>query len=355
MSIVARFRIDRGEFSLEVDFTVPGRGVTAIFGPSGCGKTTLLRAIAGLEPAPGGYLKVGETLWQGPDTFLAPHERPIGYVFQEPSLFAHLDVRRNLEYGLKRLGASRRRVSLDQAITLLGIGHLLARRPDQLSGGEQQRVAMARALAVSPSLLLLDEPLAALDAPRKAEVLPYLESLHRELDIPVLYVSHARQEVARLADHMMLMADGRMKASGGVHDLFSRLDLDLARGADAETVISAVVGAHDETYGLTYVEFPGGRFAVAGKPLPLGSPVRLQVLARDVSLTLERPSRTSILNIFPATVEELGNEDGAQVTVRVKLGSVPLLSRITRKSAAELDLHPGAPVFAQVKSVALLV
>jgi molybdate transport system ATP-binding protein len=355
MSIVARFRIDRGEFLLDVDVTLPERGVTAVFGPSGCGKTTLLRAIAGLEKAPGGYLKVGDAVWQGPGTFLAPHQRPVGYVFQEPSLFAHLDVRSNLEFGLRRLGAARRKVSLEHAIELLGIGHLLARRPDQLSGGEQQRVAMARALAVSPSLLLLDEPLAALDEQRKAEVLPYLESLHRELDIPVLYVSHARQEVARLADHLMLMADGRIQASGGVRDLFSRLDLDLAHASDAETIIDAVVAERDDVYGLTWMDFPGGRFAVAGRQLPMGRAVRLHVLARDVSLTLERPSRTSILNIFPATVEELGNEAGAQMTVRLKLGSVPLLSRITRKSAVELDLRPGSAVFVQVKSVALLV
>ncbi len=354
MSIEARFHIDRGDFSLDVDLVVPARGVTALFGPSGCGKTTLLRAMAGLEYGNDGYLRVGEDVWQDGKQFLAPHRRPVGYVFQEPSLFDHLSVRRNLEYGLKRLPSGVGKVSLDQAVSLLGIGHLLDRKPHQLSGGEQQRVAIARALAVSPAMLLLDEPLVALDMTRKQEILPYLESLQRELDIPMLYVSHSRNEVARLADHLVLMEAGRVQAVGAVGELFSRLDLPLAHGPDTETLIKAVVAGHDEAYALTYFDFPGGRFSVARSRLPLGSDARLQILARDVSLTLERPTRTSILNIFPATVDEMSSEGIAQTTVRIRIGAVPMLSRITRKSAAELELKPGKPVFAQVKSVALL-
>lgn len=354
MSIEARFHVDRGDFSLDVDLILPARGVTALFGPSGCGKTTLLRAMAGLEYGNDGYLRVGEDVWQDGKQFLAPHRRPVGYVFQEPSLFDHLSVRRNLEYGLKRLPGGAGTVSLDQAVSLLGIGHLLDRKPHQLSGGEQQRVAIARALAVSPAMLLLDEPLAALDMTRKQEILPYLESLQRALDIPLLYVSHSRDEVARLADHLVLMEAGRVQAVGAVGELFSRLDLPLAHGPDTETLIKAVVAGHDETYALTYLDFPGGRFSVARSRLPLGSDARLQILARDVSLTLERPTRTSILNIFPATVDEMNSEGIAQTTVRIKIGTVPMLSRITRKSAAELELKPGKPVYAQVKSVALL-
>ncbi|MBU0498925.1 MAG: molybdenum ABC transporter ATP-binding protein [Gammaproteobacteria bacterium] len=354
MTIEARFHIDRGGFSLTVDLSLPARGVTAVFGPSGCGKTTLLRAIAGLEFCQGGYLRVGGAVWQDGRQFLPPHKRPIGYVFQEPSLFDHLSVRRNLEYGLKRLKASARKVPLDQAVGLLGIGHLLERRPHQLSGGEQQRVAIARALAVSPALLLLDEPLAALDMTRKREILPYLESLHRELAIPVLYVSHSRDEVARLADHLVLLEDGRIQAAGPVGELFSRLDLALAHGPETETLIEAVVARHDEEFELTYLDFPGGRIAVARNPLPPGSLARLQIQARDVSITLARQSNTSILNIFPAAVDEICKEGPAQVTVRLMVGPVPLLSRITRKSAADLGLKPGKPVFAQVKSVALL-
>lgn len=354
MSIEARFQIDRGKFSLDVDLKIPQRGVTALFGPSGCGKTTLLRAIAGLEASQNGYLKVGNEIWQDDQKNLPPHQRPIGYVFQEPSLFAHLNVQHNLEYGLKRLRGLTAKVSLGQAVELLGIGHLLDRKPHQLSGGEQQRVAIARALAVSPSMLLMDEPLAALDMIRKREILPYLESLHQELDIPLLYVSHSREEVARLGDHLVLLEAGRVQAMGTVSELFSRLDLALAHGPETETVINAVVAGYDEEFELSYLDFPGGRFTVAGKQLPLGSAARLQVLARDVSLTLEHQSKTSILNIFPATVDEMMTEGTAQITVRIMIGAVAMLVRITRKSAVELNLQPGQAIYAQVKSVALL-
>ena len=354
MSIEARFRIDRGDFALDVDLTLPDRGVTAIFGPSGCGKTTLLRVIAGLEKVQQGDLKVGDSVWQDGQQFLPTHKRPLGYVFQEPSLFDHLDVQRNLEYGIRRTRNGQRRVALEQAIELLGIGHLLKRRPYQLSGGEQQRVAIARALAVEPEVMLLDEPLAALDQTRKQEILPYLESLHQELAIPVLYVSHSRNEVARLADHLVLLDTGRVQAQGPLMEIFSRLDLALVHGPDTETVIEAQVVGHDEDYDLTYLAFSGGQFAVARNSTDIGSQVRLQVVARDVSLTLERQSGTSILNIFPAVVEELAQEGGAQVTVKLSVGQDVVLARITRKSAVELDLKPGKPVYAQIKSVALL-
>lgn len=354
MSIEARFHIDRRDFSLDIDLTIPARGVTALFGPSGCGKTTLLRAIAGLEASHDGYLRVGDDIWQNKQHSLPTHQRPIGYVFQEPSLFTHLSIQNNLQYGLKRLRDITQKISLDRAVELLGIGHLLDRKPHQLSGGEQQRVAIARALAVSPAMLLMDEPLAALDLIRKQEILPYLESLHRELDIPVLYVSHSREEVARLADHLVLLEAGRVQATGTVSELFSRLDLALAHGPDTETVIKAVVAGYDDEFELSYLDFPGGRFSVAGKRLPLGSAARLQVLARDVSLTLEHQSKTSILNIFPAVIDEMRHEGSAQITVRIIIGSTPMLVRITRKSAVELGLKTGQAIYAQVKSVALL-
>jgi len=354
MSIEIRFHIDRGDFLLDVDLSIPGSGVTALFGPSGSGKTTLLRAIAGLEPCRDGYLKVGNRVWHDGGKFLPTHERPLGYVFQEASLFPHLNVRQNLEYGVKRMKETAKRVSLDRAVELLGISHLLSRRAHQLSGGEQQRVAIARALAVSPAMLLLDEPLTALDQKLKQEILPYLESLHRELDIPVLYVSHSREEVARLADHMVLLENGRVQATGKVSELFTRLDLTLTHGPRTETVIEATVSGHDEIFDLTYLDFPGGRFTVARNQIPLGSTVRLQVMARDVSLTLERQTGTSILNIFPAIVDKIAPEGSSQVTVRLSLGGFSLLSRITRKSAEDLGLTPGSRVYAQVKSVALL-
>lgn len=354
MSIRARFDIARGGFRLDVHLEIPARGVTALFGPSGCGKTTLLRAIAGLERVAGGRLEVQGNVWQNDARFLPPHQRPIGYVFQEASLFDHLDVRGNLEYGARRTRDGKNRVSLDEAVSLLGIGQLLERSPGTLSGGERQRVAIARALAASPDLLLMDEPMASLDRDRKLEILPYLESLHRGLEIPVIYVSHEPDEVARLADHMVLMDAGRVMASGAVHDMFTRLDLPLAHGYDAAAVIEATVTGHDESFHLTHLDFPGGRLTTAREDLPSGSTVRLRVAARDVSLTLEPQAGTSILNILPARIEALAPEGRSQETVRLAVGDTPLLARVTRKSVTLLDLRPGKRVCAQVKSIAVL-
>jgi molybdate transport system ATP-binding protein len=207
---------------------------------------------------------------------------------------------------------------------------------------------------VSPGVLLLDEPLAALDQARKREIMPYLESLHNELDIPVIYVSHSLDEVARLADHLILLEAGRIKAAGAIGNMLTRLNLHLAHGDNAEALIEAVVAGHDDDYDLTYLDFSGGRFTVTRKALPVGRPVRLRVAARDVSLTLEHQSGTSILNIFPATIDAISPEGNAQVTVRLLAGGVPLLSRVTRKSAALLGLQHGKSVYAQAKSVALL-
>ena len=354
MTIEARFKIAQGEFLLDVDLEIPSAGVTALYGPSGCGKTTLLRAISGLAHDPGGYLRVGEKVWQDGSRFVPAHERSVGYVFQESSLFAHLDVRRNLEYGLKRVPPANRRVVMEQAVELLEIGKLLDRGTDQLSGGERQRVAIARALMVSPEILLMDEPLSALDMKRKQEIMPYLESLHDELNIPVLYVSHVSDEVARLADQLVLMEQGRNLAVGPIGEMLTRTDLTLAMGPDAEAIIEARVVDHEEQFHLTVVEFGGGRITVPRADLPVGYEVRLRIQARDVSLTLERQTGTSILNIFPAEVDKVVEDNPAQMVVRLIAGGVPLLSRVTRKSVSVLKLAPGHKVFAQVKSVALV-
>lgn len=354
MSIEARFCIDQGSFQLSVELDLPATGVTSLFGPSGSGKTTLLRAIAGLERHAGCYLRFGDSVWQDQKTFLAPHRRPLAYVFQESSLFTHLNVRSNLEYGYKRLPAAKRRITLESAIELLEIGLLLERMPSTLSGGERQRVAIARALARSPKLLLLDEPLAAVDYSKKQEILPYIESLHQQLALPVIHVSHYPEEVARLADHLVLLDAGRVTGSGDVHDLFTRLDLPLAHAQDAASIIEATVSAHELDFGLTRLKFGGGDLTVSGTALAIGSPVRLRLAARDVSLTLGRQSETSILNILPATIEDIQPEGDSQLMVRLRAGVVPILSRITRKSAHELELTPGMAVFAQVKSIALL-
>lgn len=354
MTIEARLFLQKGDFTLDVNFDVPARGVTAVFGHSGCGKTTLLRAIAGLEPRADGYLRVHQMIWQDRENFVAPYRRPIGYVFQEASLFSHLNVTDNILYGLNRVPVVDRIISLRDAVELLGIEHLADRKPAGLSGGERQRVAIARAIAVSPKLLLMDEPLTALDHKSKQEILPYLESLHNELNIPVIYVSHSPDEVARLADHLILLELGRVLATGSISSMLTRLDLPLAQGENAEALIEARVAGHDEVYGLAYLDFPGGRFTVSHLDISVGKTVRLRVLARDVSITLDQQKDTSILNIFPAIVEDLVPLSDAQVMVRLNAGGVMLLSRITRKSATLLELSPGKRVYAQTKSVALL-
>ncbi|HEY0634771.1 MAG TPA: molybdenum ABC transporter ATP-binding protein [Gammaproteobacteria bacterium] len=359
MSITARFDLTLGNFALHADLELPGRGVCALFGHSGSGKTTLLRCIAGLERVPGGYLEVNGEVWQDTSRalFKPTHQRPLGYVFQEASLFAHLSVRRNLEYGMQRVPHSERRVALEHSIELLGIGQLLERKPAQLSGGERQRVAIARALATSPRLLLMDEPLAALDVQRKREILPYLERLHDELDIPVLYVSHSPEEVAQLADHLVLLELGRVVASGGLGEMLVRLDLPLAHDDEASAVVNAVVAAHDDHYHLTTLEFDGGRLVIARSAQPLGTRVRLRIHARDVSLALARHDDSSILNILPAQVMAIEPARPAQVLVKLCTGSAgrtPLLARITRKSADALSLALGQSLYVQIKSVALM-
>ena len=355
--IAARLVLARPGFTLDVDLQLPGRGVTALFGPSGCGKTTCLRAIAGLTRAQPGRVEVNGEVWQddAQGIWRATHERALGYVFQEASLFDHLNVHGNIAYGQKRTPPARRKVALEQAVELLGIGHLMQRKPQALSGGERQRVAIARALATSPRLLLMDEPLAALDAQRKAEVLPYLEKLHRTLDIPVLYVSHSIDEVARLAEHLVLLQDGAVRAQGRTDELIVRLDLPLAHGDAAATVIEGTVLQHDAHDHITTVGFNGGQLQlVSPTPRAPGEPLRLRVQARDVSLARAPASDTSILNILPATVAQMVEDSPGQCMVALDAGATRLLARVTQRSAQALALAPGRAVFAQVKGVAIV-
>jgi len=352
--ISAHFHRQWPGFTLEVELELPGRGVTAIFGQSGSGKTTLLRCIAGLERAEGGRLNFKGEVWQDERTFLPVHQRPLGYVFQEASLFPHLTVLGNLRYGLTRAKTAPT-VSLDQAVELLGIGHLLARKPEYLSGGERQRVGIARALAVSPRLLLMDEPLAALDLARKQEILPYLERLHDELALPVLYVTHSPDEVARLADHLVVMENGRVLGHGPLAETLSRLDLPLQIGQERETVLVGTVGERDATWHLARVDFPGGSIWTRDRAIPLGQRVRVRVPSGGVSLCLTRPEDTSILNILPGQVEEIAEDGHPGLTlVRVRLGESAVLARVTKRSLAALALTPGQPVWVQIKSAAVM-
>lgn len=352
--ILVRLKTELGDFSLDVDMVLPGTGVTALFGHSGSGKTTTLRCIAGLERAEG-ELRIKEEIWQDASGFLPVHRRPLAYVFQEASLFAHLSVRRNLEYGLKRIQESERRVSFDQAVHWLGLDDLLERRPHQLSGGERQRVAIARALLTSPRLLLMDEPLSALDHQSKQEILPYLEQLHDSLSIPVLYVSHSPDEVARLADHLVLLEQGKVVANGPLTETLAALDQPVRMGEETGVVILATVTDRDLEWSLARVEFPGGRLWVKDIGVEIGRQLRIRVLARDVSLSLEPHTDTSILNVLPATVIEIAQEDHPAVRlVKVRVENTPVVARLTARSVEHLGLVSGKTVWIQIKSVAVI-
>ena len=347
-------------FTLNVDLNLPGDQVSALYGPSGSGKTTCLRAIAGLERATDAYLEVNGEIWQDEThgIFVPTHQRAVGYVFQDAGLFSHLTVTQNLNYGRQRVPVAQQRVPLEQVVDLLGLTNLMDRRPGTLSGGERQRVAIARALATSPKLMLMDEPLASLDTRRKAEILPYLEKLRDQMHIPIIYVSHASEEVARLADHLVLLDAGHMTESGPTNQLMTRLDLSLAHGEAASAIVHATISGHEPAYHLTLADFPGGRLSVPQQALAVGGQLRIRIQARDVSLTLTPQTGTSILNILPVAVTAIVDDSPGQVMVRLDATGTPLLARITRKSADALGLAAalasGHVVYAQVKGVAIL-
>ena len=356
-------RLLRTGFTLDVDLALPPRGVTALFGPSGSGKTSCLRVLAGLEPTALARVVVDGQIWQdsAAGVWLPVHRRALGYVFQEASLFDHLTVEGNLKFGHSRTPVAQRRHGWDQSLALLGIGHLLQRMPHELSGGERQRVAVARALATSPRLLLMDEPLAALDAARKAEILPWLEQLHEALDIPVVYVTHSVDEVARLADHLVLLDNGRVVAQGPAMELLTRLDLPLALGDSAAALLEARSSGVSPDGSLWVLAFDGGQLLLPQTrkhALPANTRMRVRIQARDVSLSLLHPEQTSVLNILPATVVDLVDDGPGQVLVGLWLGSgergTRLLSRISQISAQRLGIAPGLPVFAQIKGVAVV-
>ena len=336
--------------ALDVDLVLPGRGVTAIFGPSGAGKTSLLRCIAGLERAAGTLTVRGES-WQDTGHFLPTHRRPLGYVFQEASLFPHLTAGGNLDYAARRAGtdsAARQRI-----VDLLGLGPLLTRRPGQLSGGERQRVAIGRALLIQPRLLLMDEPLAALDAARRQEILPYLDRLHASLEIPVLYVTHSLDEVARLSDQVIVLHGGRVREQGQTSALLP--GLSAPAGEEAGVLIEARVAERDSRWQLARLAFDGGSLWAPAGGESVGQAVRLRILARDVSLSRDETSRSSILNRLPARIQSVAGDDRqAQATIHLTVGATPLLARLTRRSVSELDLSAGQDIWAQIKSVAVV-
>ena len=351
--IQVKLQLQWPNFSLDAQFEAPGQGITALFGPSGCGKTSLLRSIAGLESSARGHVTINGVEWQSDHRFIPTHQRELGYVFQEASLFPHLTVLGNLEFGRKRSHATSH-IDLDALIDLLGIAHLLNRKPDSLSGGERQRVGIARALAVNPQLLLMDEPLAALDVLRKQEILPYLERLQRELKLPVLYVTHSPDEVVRLAHHIVVLEAGRVVSSGSLVDTLSRIDLPIRLGDDLGAVLEAKVTEIDQQWKLARLDFAGGFFWTRKQSLSIGDPVRVRVLARDISIALERPANSTIQNVLPAHITDIVDDDQeGLVLVRVIVGDSALIARVTQRSVAELQLAAHQSVWIQVKSVAL--
>ena len=358
-----QINIARSAFQLNLDIQLPGQGITAIFGPSGSGKTTLLRAVAGLEKNPQGLIQIGENIWQ--DTkqgiYIPTWQRPLGYVFQESSLLPHLSAAENLNFGLKRVLKSANSAptaankALQASIELLGIGGLLQRMPDELSGGERQRVAIARAIAMQPQLLLMDEPLASLDAARRQEIFPWLARLRDELKMPMLYVTHSAEEVARLADHLVVLDQGHVKAQGSVSAVLTQVVNPVVVGEDAGALIAGCIGAVDAQWHLSRVDFDGGCIWMRDAGLPVGKAVRIRILARDVSLAISEPTNTSIQNQLRVSIQSITSDPHpSQVMVVLKCGAEEVLARVTNRAVNELALQVGMPVWAQVKSVALV-
>lgn len=340
-------------FTLEVGFAAPA-GVTALFGRSGSGKSTVVNAVAGLLQPERGRIVVGdEVLLDSAAGRVVPaHRRRMGYVFQDGRLFPHLTVRQNLLYGRWFAGRPAE-PDLARIVDLLGIGPLLARRPGALSGGEKQRVAIGRAILSEPRLLLMDEPLAALDEVRKAEILPYLERLRDELALPILFVSHSLAEVARLATTVVVMEGGRVRAAGPVGEVLADPAMAPAMGLrEAGAVITARLAAQEED-GLTRLDHAGGAIFLPRVAAPEGAVVRLRILARDVMLAVERPVGISALTVLAGVVEEVRTGEGPGAMVRLRVGEEALLARITRRSARMLDLAPGRAVFAVLKAVSV--
>lgn len=355
MSLSVNIRHRLGDFTLDAQFTGNGQ-LTALFGASGSGKTSVVRAIAGLiRPEESAISVDGQMLSDSArGVFAPPHRRRIGYVFQDARLFPHLTCRQNLLYGRWYTPANDRYVDVDQVIELLGISHLLDRRPSGLSGGERQRVAIGRALAASPRLLLMDEPLASLDEDRKSEILPYIERLRDEAKIPIVYVSHSVAEVARLADEVVMLANGRVVAAGRTADIMLRSELLPRREqAEAGAVLEMAVAEHDADYDMTVLRAAADEMRVGRIDAAVGAPVRLRVRARDVLLSLKRPEAISGLNVVAGTVRSLADSGGGQIDVTIDCHGQALLARITRLSADRLAIKPGLGLFAVIKSVSL--
>ncbi|MCB5161608.1 molybdenum ABC transporter ATP-binding protein [Marinomonas algarum] len=360
-SLQVRLSLQRAAFSLAVDVQLPNQGVTALFGASGSGKTTLLRCIAGLDSTPEGFIGLNEEVWQNGKRTLPAYKRPIGYVFQEANLFPHLTAQDNLAFAMKRAGPDSEVITYDDVVELLNIKGILSQYPHQLSGGERQRVAMARALLIQPKLLLMDEPLSALDEGLKQDILPYLETLCQRAQIPILYVSHSLDEVIRLADHILVLEQGRVVEQGDTASLLGQLGTSFSKHQDASVVISGVVTQQTPEWGLSWLAFGEDdlnqqTIAFTQGKEQRGDTVSLRIQSRDVSLSLSEQENSSILNRLAGVVDEIETDlsDSSRVMVRLLVAQTPILARITALSAHRLSLKKGQNVIVQIKSAALL-
>jgi molybdate transport system ATP-binding protein len=353
MTLFVDVRHRQGNFEIAVRFESAGR-LTAIFGPSGSGKTSITNMISGLLKPDKGRIAVDDRVFVDTDkgVYLPSHKRRIGYVFQDARLFPHLNVEQNLKYGRWFTPHSERYAQFDRVISMLGLSHLLPRKPSTLSGGETQRVAIGRALLASPKLLLMDEPLASLDDPRKEQILPYVERLRDELDIPVVYVSHSIAEVARLATDIVVLAAGRVMIAGPTAEIMRRPDLlPMEEQGESGAVLAATVATHDDEYEMTMLDSPAGRLFVPAFDAAPGTKISLRIRARDVMIATQHPEGLSALNVLPGRISSITTTGPTQVEVEIACGGASILSRITRQSEAALGLAVGRDVFAVIKTV----
>jgi molybdate transport system ATP-binding protein len=353
----AKFKVTYPGFNLDIDLSLPARGVTVVFGPSGSGKTTFLRCLSGLEKAPSGILKLADQVWQDEDIFVPVHQRKVGLVFQESRLFPHLNIQENLLYGYKRTPSAERNLHLDEVVQVLGLTDLLKRNPDKLSGGERQRVAIGRALLTSPKLLLMDEPLASLDMQRKAEIIPFIKKIEEQFKTPIIYVTHSMNEVLQIVDNMVILNSGKVVNWGPVEKVFSDVRLrEIVGDEQVGAVLETAVSEHDDEFGLTRLDFMGQTLSVPKQNIPVGQNLRVHIHSKDVSLSTAPPAgATSVLNILQAKVAKIGRLDPKGYSVDIELDAGrPLLATITRKSLSNLNLKKGQPIFAHIKAIKMI-
>ncbi len=350
-------QLQKGDFQLQAEFKVPAKGVTAVFGPSGCGKTTLLRAIAGLEKETLGTVNIAGEQWQSPERTTPVDQRGVSVVFQSPGLFPHLSVEENLLYGRNRLKKDSKLIDIKKLYSVLGVDKLLHRSPQGLSGGETQRVALGRALLAEPKLLLMDEPLSALDSATRSQLMSFLEGFFQQIDIPVFYITHSTEEVARLADNLLLMNTGKVSDYGPIQEVLGKVEGGLSSSDTAFSVFTGTIQTNKLPY-LSTISCAGGidlQLPVTGSTTELGRQVRLRIRARDVSLCLEQPTNSSILNILPARITDMSSQpqQGSRL-IKLGVGGEQLLSQVSEYSVQQLGLEKDRAVYAQIKSAALL-